>query len=81
MTGEVFALRMLSSTLPLAVDKLTDELVNGPAHGSGSTGGQVSGATDQRAGGWGELLGNRASWRAFNIGYHEHQFKRESVHS
>ena len=72
---------MLPSTLPLAVDKVTEQLMNGRAHGNGSTGEQVSGATDQRAGGWGGLLGNRASWMAFNIGYHEHQFKRESVYS
>ena len=39
---------MLPSTLLLAVDKLAEELVNGPEHGSGSTGGQISGATDQR---------------------------------
>ena len=72
---------MLPSTLPLAVDKLTEELVNVQGHGSGSTGGQVSGATGQRPVGWGGLLGNRASLRVFNIGYHEHQFKRESVYS
>ena len=36
---------------PLAVNKLTEELANGPAHGSGSTGGQVSRVTEHRAGG------------------------------
>ena len=55
---------MLPST-PLALDELTEELVSGPAHRSGSIGGQVSGAADQQAGGWGGLFGDRASWRAF----------------
>ena len=57
---------MLPST-PLAVDKLTEELVNGPAHRRRSTGGQsqVSGAADQRAGEWEGLLRDRGSWRAF----------------
>ena len=47
------------------MDELTEELMNGPAHGRESIDGQVSGAADQQAGGWGGRFGDRASWRAF----------------